>query len=339
MNKTIKIIIAFGIAILLTATVLVVSIVKGDSENKQQTSAPIYTLQPTTLPGVPSVTESWVDLNMIASNLATATDPTMSDTSTTLPIGITQVVIPNYNVTSIVYVDQNGNIIDPNQLTQNNQSTQNNQPTYDNTDAFDTPVSTTEPEGEMSEFEINSSGIVTGYYGSSNYVMLPSKIQGKTVVGIGDNCFKGSKIISIQIPETVKSIGNSAFQECKSLTNVIFANQNVDVTIGKAAFKHCEKLKNINLPVTSSIGASAFEGCTSLETLDIKKGCKNIDLYCFAYCTSLTKLTIRDEQTAFKGVTAFSGCDYSKLIVYCVSDSDTEFTLKNYGLNTAPITQ
>ena len=203
MNKTIKIIIAFGIAILLTATVLVVSIVKGDGEGIQQTSAPLYTLQPTTLPGVPSVTESWVDLNMIASNLATATDPSASDISTTLPIGITQVVVPNYNVTSIVYVDQNGNIIDPNQLTQNNQSTQNDQPTYDNTDAFDTPPSTTESEGEMSEFEINSSGIVTGYYGNSNYVMLPSKIQGKTVVGIGDNCFKGSKIISIQIPETV----------------------------------------------------------------------------------------------------------------------------------------
>ena len=110
MNKTINIIIAFGIAILLTATVLVVSIVKGDGEGKQQTSAPLYTLQPTTLPGVPSVTESWVDLNMIASNLATATDPSASDTSTTLPIGITQVVVPNYNVTSIVYVDQNGNI-------------------------------------------------------------------------------------------------------------------------------------------------------------------------------------------------------------------------------------
>ncbi len=339
MNKTIKIIIAFGIAILLTATVLVVSIVKSNTDDKVQSSAPIYTLQPTTRPNVPSVTESWVDLNMIASNLATATDPTMSDTSTTLPVGITQVVMPNYNVTSIVYVDQNGNIIDPNQLTQNNQNTQNNQPTYDNTDAFDPPVSTTESDGQMSEFEINSSGIVTGYYGSSTVVMLPSTIQGKTVVGIGDNCFRGSKITSIQIPETVKSIGNSAFQECKNLVNVIFTNSNVDVTIGKAAFKHCEKLKNINLPVTSSIGASAFEGCTSLETLDIKKGCKEIDLYCFAYCTSLTKLTIRDEKTTFKGVTAFSGCDYGKLIVYCVSDSDTEFTLKNYGLNTAPITQ
>lgn len=338
MNKTVKIIVAFGAAIVLMATILVVSIYNEKKNDKEQTSGTNYTLQPTTVANVPAGTDSWVDLNMIASNLATATDSTATDVSTTLPVGVSQVVIPNYNVTSIVYVDQNGNIIDQNRLTQNVQQTQSNSPSYDNTDAFDTPASTTESSGEMSEFEINSNGIVTGYYGSSTVVMIPNKIQGITVVGIGDNCFKGSKITSVQIPETVTSIGNCAFQECKNLVNVIFKSQKTDVTIGIAAFKHCEKLKNINLPVTSSIGTSAFEGCTSLQTLDIKKGCKSVGQYCFAYCTSLTKLTVRDEKTEFNGVTTFQDHN-EKLIVYCVSDSDTEFTLKGLGLNTAPITQ
>lgn len=339
MNKTVKIIIAFGVAILLAASVLVVSLVQKKNDGKTGASQTgYYTLQPTTVSNVPSGTDSWVDLNLIASNLATATDSTATDVSSTQPQGITQIVVPNYNSTSIVYVDQNGNIIDPDKLQQNTQKPANTQSSYDNTDAFDNPVTTTESDGEMSEFEINSNGIITGYYGSSSVVILPSTIQGKTVLGIGDNCFKGSKITSIQIPSTVKSIGNCAFQECKSLTNVIFASQKTDVTIGTAAFKHCEKLKNINLPVTSSIGTSAFEGCSSLQSLDIKKGCKSIGQYCFAYCTSLTKLTVRDEETKFNGVTTFQDHN-DNLIVYCVSDSSTEFTLKGLGLNTAPITE
>lgn len=337
MNNTVKIIIAFGIAILLTATVLVVGLLTSKDKDTVQSTAPLYTLQPTTLPATPAVTESWVDLNMIASNLATATDTSASDVSSTVPpIGITQ-VIPNYNITSIVYVDQFGNIIDPNQLTQNNQNTQNNQPTYDNTDAFDVPVSTTEGDGEMTEFAINSDGVITAYYGNKSVVMLPSQIQGKQVIGIGNNCFKGSKITSIQIPGTVRSIGNSAFQDCVNLKNVIFASSTVNVDIGISAFKGCTSLENINLPVTSSIGTSAFESCSSLKKLTIRKGCKSIGQYCFAYCTELTKLTIEDEKTTFYGITTFQDRN-PNLIVYCVSDSDTEFTLKNYGLNTAPIT-
>lgn len=340
MNKTIKIIIAFGIAIALTATVLVVSIVKTKKSESNQTSAPLYTLQPTTLPAVPGVTESWVDLNMIASNLATATDTSSTDTSGTPPVGITQPVFPNgnYNVTSIVYVDQFGNPIDLNQLTQQTTEPQNNEPSYDNTAQFNETPTTTEADGQMSEFEINSDGVITGYYGGSPNVLLPATIQGKTVTGIGNNCFKGSKIKSIQIPETVKSIGSAAFQDCLKLENVIFTNTKVDVTIGISAFKRCESLKNINLPITSSIGTSAFEGCISLESIDIKAGCKTVGQYCFAYCDSLKKIIVRDEETKFNGVSTFQN-HHSDLIVYCVSDSSVEHQLKGLGLNTSPITQ
>ena len=67
MNKTIKIIIAFGVAIALTATVLVVSLIKSRNGGNLQTSAPLYTLQPTTIQSNFGATESWVDINMIAS--------------------------------------------------------------------------------------------------------------------------------------------------------------------------------------------------------------------------------------------------------------------------------
>lgn len=343
MNKTIKIIIAFGIAIALTATVLVVSLVKTRNAEKTQTSIPLYTLQPTTIQASFGGTEAWtVDINKIAGDLATATDTSATDTSAvSISETMTQPTLPSieyntvYNVTSIVYVDQHGNPIDMNQF---NTTTTNNQPVYDNTEQFSEPETTTEPDGVMSEFEVNSDGYITKYYGSSSVVIIPSKIQGKTIIGIGSECFKGANITSVQIPETVASVGNAAFQGCIKLRNVIFANPDVEVTIGIAAFKGCESLKTINLPVTSSIGTSAFEGCTSLQSLEIKKGCQSVGQYCFAFCTSLTSLTVNDEATKFNGVSTFQDHN-EKLIVRCVSGSDVEFQLKGLGIKTAPITQ
>lgn len=343
MNKTVKIIIAFGVAIALTATVLVISLVKSREAANAQTSVSLYTLQPTTIQSNLGGTEAWtVDINKIAGDLATATDTSAVDTSGGVVVpGASQAPFPSIdynpgnNMTSIVYVDQYGNPVDMNKV----QSTTNpDKPLYDNTAQFEEPESTTEPDGVMSEFEINSDGVITGYYGGSSVVIIPSKIQGKNVTGIGNNCFKNSNITSVQIPETVKSIGSAAFQGCVKLRNVIFADTKVEVTIGISAFKGCESLKNINLPVTSSIGTSAFEGCSSLESVDIKKGCKSVGQYCFAYCTSLTKITVRDEETKFNGVSTFQ--DHNEnLIVYCVSDSDVEFQLKGLGIKTSPITQ
>ena len=335
MKKTAIIIIALAVAIVLTAVVLVVGLVGPKVQEllkgEDTTYSVSYYLQPTTTPVIPEDTQSWVDINMIAGDLATATDSTEPSSETLAPIVI-GTDTNNQMLTTIIYIDQNGNIVDLNNINNNKTTTQ-----IDNDIAFDDTVATTDEDSAFSEYEINSSGVITNYLGSSKVVMIPSRIQGVTVTGIGANCFASKKITSVQIPATVKSIGAAAFKDCKNLVNVIFADQSVNVEIGNSAFKGCSSLKKINLPVTSSIGMSAFESCSSLKEIDIKAGTKNIGQYCFAFCTALAKITIRDEETVFNGVTTFQDHN-DELIVYCVLDSNVEFTLKNYGLNTSPIT-
>ncbi len=336
MKKSVIIIIGLAVAILLTAIVLVTTIfgpkIKEFFAEDDTTYNFSYSMVPTaTTPVIPQDTESWIDINSIAGDLATATDTDTSSTSVTLaPIVVG--TEGGSNLTSIVYIDQNGNIVDPNQINNNKTTTE-----IENDTAFDDTVATTDDNSAFSEYVITPAGIITEYLGGSTVVIIPPKIQGVTVKGIGKDCFEGKPIKGVQIPETVCIIEAGAFRNCKKLETVVFKDEKVSVDIGNSAFKGCTSLKSINLPITPNIGLSAFESCTSLNKIDIKAGTKNIGQYCFAYCESLTSLTIRDDKTTFNGITTFQGCNLGKLIVYCEIDSDVEFTMKQYGINTSPI--
>ena len=339
MKKSIIIIIALAVALFFTALVLVTTILGPNVDEflswfkkDEVTYDYSYSAVPTTIsPIVPQDTEAWVDINAIAGDLATASDSDTSSESLTLAPIVIGTDGAN-GLTSIVYIDQFGNIVDPNTVNNNKTTTR-----IDNDIAFDDTVATSDDGGSLGEYEINSAGIITNYFGISNIVIIPPKIQGKTVKGIGRDCFESRKITSVQIPETVQIIEAGAFRNCDKLERVVFVNQKASVEIGNSAFKGCKSLKSINLPITPKIGISAFESCSSLTTLDIKKGTKEIGQWCFAYCTSLTSITFRDESTVFSGISTFQDCKKDKLIVYCEVDSNVEQALKGYGLNTSPI--
>ena len=123
----------------------------------------------------------------------------------------------------------------------------------------------------------------------------------------------GSQLISymgkgsyVTIPDCVRSIGDSAFSECKSLKTL---NLPAGVTsIGNSAFLACASLETLNLPDgVKSIGNSAFYECTSLETLNLPAGLKSIGYYVFWSCTSLKTLNLPAGVTSI-GDYAFYKC-------------------------------
>ncbi len=326
MDKTKKIIIAFSVALAIAATVLVVTIFKSMDEAEDETKAPVYTLQPTTTTTLPANTDSWIDINQIAGDLNSTTTLTGTDTSSTT-MNIVQ--IPN-GVTQIVYVDQYGNTVNPDDI--NSQGTTKPTTTQiDNTEAFDTPVN---DDNQIDEFEIDNNGIITGYYGDSNSVVIPVKTQGKAVKGIGASCFKDSKIQSVYIPDTVTSIGNSAFENCSSLTSVVFASNVTKVTIGANAFKNCLGLKEISLPACTSVGMTAFDNCTALKKVIFSKGTDNIGAYCFSNCRSLESVYLPASVTTI-GTEIFDGCSQDNMKVFAPLGSDAEAYAQNAGFKTA----
>lgn len=91
------------------------------------------------------------------------------------------------------------------------------------------------------------------------------------VVGIDDYSFAQSDIEDITIPNSVTSIGKSAFDGCWSLTNLSMGNG--IKTIGKGAFASCSSLTSVTIPsATEKIDENAFNGCSKLSTVVFEDG-------------------------------------------------------------------
>ena len=94
----------------------------------------------------------------------------------------------------------------------------------------------------------------------------------------------GEEIKDLVIPNSVTSIGWSAFQYCSGLTSVTIPNS------------------------VTSIGGNAFYGCSGLTSVTIPNSVTSIESGAFYHCSSLTSVTIPNSVTSI-GNYAFYGCN------------------------------
>ena len=129
----------------------------------------------------------------------------------------------------------------------------------------------------------------------------------------------GEIVTSLEIPDSVTSIGNSAFYECSSITSITIGGS--VTSIGDRAFSWCRSLISIVIPDSvTSIGEGAFCWCDSLESINIPDSVTSIGDRAFYYCSSLESITIPDGVTSI-GDRAFSNC--SSLESITIPDSVT----------------
>ncbi|MBQ3441872.1 MAG: leucine-rich repeat domain-containing protein [Selenomonadaceae bacterium] len=165
------------------------------------------------------------------------------------------------------------------------------------------------------EYErVNSEITIEKYHGSKASVNIPTKIKGLPVTEIGDFAFSDcSSLTNITIPDSVTSIGREAFLNCNSLKSIIIPDSVGD--IGESAFLNCSSLESIIIPNSiTSIGDSAFSGCRSLTNIIIPDSVTEIGNSAFYGCELLTNVIIANSVT-FIGEQAFEDCSSLRSLI------------------------
>ncbi len=129
----------------------------------------------------------------------------------------------------------------------------------------------------------------------------------KTYIIFCDKEKSGSYIM----PDSVLNIRNSAFKNCKSLTEVSISDSVAEIMY--ATFAGCDSLKNIDLPNNlNSLNDYAFSDCPSIESIVLPETIEGISNRCFANDESLNSINF-PESICEIGDEAFNNTGFVEL--------------------------
>ena len=114
------------------------------------------------------------------------------------------------------------------------------------------------------------------------------------MTSIGASAFAECKYVkSVTIPATVRKIHDSAFEDCRMLTTLTFAEPSTLNSIGNWAFYNCHKLQHVTIPEgVTEIGEAAFFDCTYLNELTLPASMEYIADNGFALCAKLRRMNV-----------------------------------------------
>ncbi len=180
------------------------------------------------------------------------------------------------------------------------------------------------PAEDFGYIETDEGGISVNYYkGKEKNIVIPKEINGKPVVGIksygvadsGFPFFSNLSDVTVIVPEGVKIIGRSAFQNCTELVSISLP-ESLEF-IAEHAFYNCTSLQeltiNSNCLNENSVGVfaktaiesfsfpeditiipmQAFYG-TKLRSVTFPDSIKEIDTEAFKNCENLEEVNLND---------------------------------------------
>ena len=175
---------------------------------------------------------------------------------------------------------------------------------------------------------INVSKIGDGaFYGCETLKMISLATTSSADINlyIGDSAFQECSSLSVFKMTSfviIKSIGVQAFMDCKALASIDLSKMDCS-TISQNAFRNCTSLNSITLNNSvQTIGNGAFEGCTSLTYVEMGTGVNTIGSFAFDNCISLTTINIKSTQMmTIDSNKAFNNCYSLNKVIYAGNHS------------------
>ena len=178
-------------------------------------------------------------------------------------------------------------------------------------------------------YELNQAGrtaTVTGHDGSvGGSLVIPSTVTYNgaeyRVTAIGESAFEGADMTSVEIPDTVRSIGDYAFFGCAGLTSVVLPSSLE--RIGDDAFRQTS-LASADFKAAGSlktIGDYAFFGL-DIATVELPDSVTTLGEEAFGENDAVQEFTLPASLSGYKA--SFAGCDS---LTAFVKGSNTHFSV------------
>lgn len=125
---------------------------------------------------------------------------------------------------------------------------------------------------------------------------------------IGRGAFWGSEQVyprfkEIQIPDSVETIGNGAFYDCRDLERITLPS--ALQTLSTVTFYNCTALSEVTFPASlKTIENSAFSGCRNLSEVELPASLKAIQSSVFHLCINLKTVSYDGSLKQWNDITA-----------------------------------
>lgn len=182
--------------------------------------------------------------------------------------------------------------------------------------------------GEKPENIVLPEGLIKiGRYAFANCEQILSVSNTTSITEIGAGAFMGTSIDQINLSQSMVTIENEVFCDCKKLKSIKIPDS--VTSIGNLAFAGCSRLTSIDIPNSvTSLGSGVFSSCRSLSSVTLSNSIISIGASAFSYCDVLSSITIPNSVTSL-GDEAFYKCCSLKSIQ--LSDSQTSIGAKTFS--------